>query len=498
MPSLSPPPGARSPEGEGLQADLFDYGLLKDYLGFVFGGVRRHPALASGVFTGVAVVSIAMALLMPKTFHVETKILAQRNQVMASLGNPHRSIPFDSDAPTRAAQETVLRRDNLVSLVKQTNLLDQWDATRAPILRFKDAVLNAVAGPPDDADRLDAMLGLLEKRLKVTTDNTTVTIAIDWPTAQLAYQLVEAAQQNFLEARHVSEVSAIAEAISILEMHASTVHDTIDEALQQVQSLHDGKRKAPGPAAPLGPVAPKPVAAAAPKGPEINEHELAQLKFILKGKRRAIADLEEFRGRRLTELNAALAEQKVMYSDQHPVILDTRQRISSLQQESPQITALKHDEAELVAEYTRKGGRDPDALIEPRAPVARSRATELEVAAPSRSLEGDPAMDYAQGQLKMATSNYEELMMRIDAAKIELDTARAAFKYRYSVVNPAQLPKKPLKPNVPVLIFAGLLAAALTALFAGTATEVWKGRIVERWQVERTLGLPVLAEVKRT
>ncbi len=486
----------------GNSADLFDYRQLKDYLGFIFRGVGRHRLLAGTVFSLTAAGVIALALVLPKTYHVQTIILAQRNQVMASLGNPHRSIPGDSDAPTRAAYETVLRRDNLVSLIKQTNLIDQWEASRAPVLKLKDAVLNAVRGPLDDDDKLDSMIGLLEKRLKVMTDDTssTVTIAIDWPTAQMAYQLVEAAQQNFLEARHVSEVSAIAEAISILEVHASTVQDTIEQALQEMEKLHEQRKKGnkSGAAAPVAkPVGDDDARRAVARPGSGGDEELAQLKFMIRAKRRSILDLEEFRNRRLTELNSQLAEQKVQYSDQHPNIIDTQQRIDALKRESPQIASLKHDEAALGEEYRRKGGKaDPDSLTEPVRRAGRNLENELQ--APDLALGDDPATEFARSQLRMASAKHEDLLMRIDAARIELDTARAAFKYRYSVVNPAQLPKKPVKPNLPLVVTGGLFAALLLALFAGAGTDLWRGRLVERWQIERNLELPVLAEVKRS
>jgi len=37
-------------------------------------------------------------------------------------------VPWDADAPTRAAaEETILRRDNLISLITQTDLIREWD-----------------------------------------------------------------------------------------------------------------------------------------------------------------------------------------------------------------------------------------------------------------------------------------------------------------------------------------------------------------------------------
>src|SRR6185369_12991331 len=171
----------------------------------------------------------------------EAKILAQPNVINSALGNPNRPIPRDTDAPTRAASETILRRDNLISLIKQTDLLDQWASTRAPALRVKDFFSDLLRGSASEEDRLDALVGLLEMKLQVQIGERTVTIMIDWPNDEMAFRLVEAAQQNFLEARHVSEISSISEAISILEGHAAGVREVIDGALERIQRFNDKK-----------------------------------------------------------------------------------------------------------------------------------------------------------------------------------------------------------------------------------------------------------------
>jgi uncharacterized protein involved in exopolysaccharide biosynthesis len=498
----NPPPRG---EGEGEAADLFDYQQLKHWVGFVWRGVGRHRTLALGTFVTVLAAGALATAYFPRTYHVESKLLANRSQVIRELGNPRSNL--QGDDPTRAAEETIFARDNLVALVRQTNLIQRWQETRAPVLRLKDAVVGLVAGPMTDEDKLDAMVGTLEKKLRVQVDSKTVTILIDWPDAQLAYQIVEAAQQNFLETRHVTEMSAISEALSILEVHASRVQDQMDDALAELEKTRETRRKGLRPAAVPATEGSAPVAPAPPQpAPEpgrsavamANDSELAQIKFLIASKKRAAADLEDFRARRLAELTAQLAEQRVQYADQHPVVLDTLSRIEALKQDSPQLIQLRQDAADLVAEYRRKGGGDPDSLIEPRRNQRTPRAVQAQAqsALSLNELSEDPTVEFARTNLRMATAKYEELMMRIDAARIELDTARAAFKFRYSVVRPASIPKKPVKPNVMLLLIASLVGALGLAVLVGAARDLWRGRLVESWQVERTLGLKVLSEVR--
>jgi hypothetical protein len=53
-----------------------------------------------------------------------------------------------------------------------------------------------------------------------------------------------------------------------------------------------------------------------------------------------------------------------------------------------------------------------------------------------------------------------------------------------------------VKPDVGLILGAILLAALLTALLTGASRDWISGRLVEPWQVERALDLPVLSQVK--
>lgn len=485
-------------QAPSTEPQLFDTELIQRVVGFVFRGVRRHRLLSLGTFLGVLAIGVAAAILLPRSYHAESRLLANNNELIRALGNPRSALR--SEDPTRAARELIFAHENLVSLINQTNLMKSWEETRPPIVKLKDKVTHLFSGEPTSDEKIDAMVGLLEKRLQVSTDQQTVTIAIDWHDAQMAYLLVDTAQQNFLETRHITEMTAISEALSILEMHASQLQKTVEDGLHELERVRELRKKGGAPESPPPPVAidaPSPTERA-PMLPSATEQELAQLKFLLNSKKRALADLEDFRTRRVTELTAQLQEQKVQYADQHPVILDTMSRLDALKLDSPQMAQVKGDIDSLEQEYKRKGGRDSDALVEPTRPrpaqrrVSSPQSTELTPA----ELADDPVVDFTRNNLRVASAKYEDLLMRIDSARIEQDTARAAFKYRYSVVRPASVPKKPEKPNVALVLAAAFVAALGAALVIGALRDWSSGTLVEAWQVERSLGLPVLSQVK--
>ena len=479
---MEQPDRTREPEGAGPRrapqprlaadeaidhgsADLFDWPAIRAWTAFVWGAPRRHKRLAGGVFvTCLALAAMAVAWL-PRTYRTEARILASRNVILPLVGNPGRAIPMDADAPTRGAAETILRRESLVALVKQTNLVERWQLARPLVLQLKDQLWARLAGPLDEETRVDALVYMLEQRLRVTTDDGIITIEVDWQDAQTAYLLVNSAQQNFLETRHALEVSTIAEAISILEGHAAELHARVEADSLALRAAREGRNAEAGAVQ-----APSPVGGAVAAGRKARQPresaELADLRLILAAKRRAVADLESFRQRRVGELQAQLSELKANYTAAHPQIQAIKESMESLTRDSPQLAQLRREEKELVAQLMTAAGanalEDPSALAAPTpAPVLVREYR----ARPARQGDDDTA-ETMRMRVNLAIQKYEGLLDRIESARIELDTARAAFKYRYTVVRPAEVSKKPAKPNITLVLLSGPLLGLILAFGA--------------------------------
>jgi hypothetical protein len=212
------------------------------------------------------------------------------------------------------------------------------------------------------------------------------------------------------------------------------------------------------------------------------------LRLAYSAKRRAIQELEDFRRRRLEELQKQLAEQRMTYASLHPIIRNTEQSIAALAGDSPQLGHLRREARELAGRYTELGGGDiaGEGLSEPRL----SRA----LPAGRPSADENPGAEYARTQMRFTTEKYEELLSRIDAARIELETAQAAFKYRYAVLNPPQLPKGAQSPSLPTVLLGGLLAGLALGVLAARVRDWRAGWILSTWQIERQLGIRVLAQ----
>jgi uncharacterized protein involved in exopolysaccharide biosynthesis len=97
----------------------------------------------------------------------------------------------------------------------------------------------------------------------------------------------------------------------------------------------------------------------------------------------------------------------------------------------------------------------------------------------------------------MVVMRHQEKLRRLDQAQTELEISKVSMKHRYSVLLPALFPEKPSKPNPKLIAIAGVVGGVGLAVFAAVALDILRRRVLEKWQVERLLKLPVLAELER-
>jgi len=219
---------------------------------------------------------------------------------------------------------------------------------------------------------------------------------------------------------------------------------------------------------------------------EPNE-DLIQLRGALETKERAISDVEEIRRRRQTDLQSQLDAQRAVLSDAHPTIINLRQDLAALTKDSPQISQLREEARKIRQEYTRIA-TDPRRKTAPQTVVTTSPA--YRAAGPATPVEENE-------RVRQARFQHQQMIDRLNVAMLERDAAGAAFKYRYVVSWPAEIPRNPSSPSAPKYLVVGLLGSLLLALLAVTVLELRRGRIVQRWQVRKQLGLPILAEQGR-
>jgi hypothetical protein len=501
-------PRAGAPPEEGGD-DEFDLQQLKEVVGFLLRAPRRRPRLAIATLVLTLTIGVLLAKYSPRTFACDVRILAQRNLVLPALDNPGRAVPHDADAPTKNAADAILRRDNLVALTKQLDLVDRWEATRQPALRFKDSF----SGARNDDERLRDMIALLGKGLAVLCDESSITISIEWPDREMAFDIVSLVQKNFLEARYDANVNVIVEAIRILDERAKPQAAEVDAALADLMKIEaDRSGAGVAPALPVVPPMPSPGAApsprpapspvptsaataAAPSGDSDVAHELQDI-------RRRIRAVTEDHERQVADAQRQLVDARATLGPMHPTVLGLNEKIAQLGETPPELKTLDARERELVAQLATPSAAPSatgtDALPPPRRAAqysAPAPAATRPVAMRPIDLRDDSRTVLARQRLTMASTKYNELLSRIESANIELEVTRAAFKYQYTVVRPPEVPRGPSKPNVVLLLVGSLFLSILLMVLVPGGVDLWRGRLMEPWQVERRLKLPILGDM---
>lgn len=479
-----------APVGDDENA-LFSIVSLRELAGFPFRALRRHVLLAAATFVGLGGMALAVAFLAPRHYRVEAKLIADRNSMISNIGNPQRSIPTESETPTRLAAEAVKKRENVDRIIGETKLLSLWPKMRSPAGRVKDFALAVVNRSTPEAERMKALVGFLSQRLSVKTEEGTVTIGVDWPEPKTAYAIVTAAERNFVEERHNSEVAMIQESISILEGHLASAQASIDQSLTAIRRARGN--------APQG-ISTQAIIAAigrtTPRRRPTGSLEADALQASLAAKQQTIAQLEALRAQRMATVQGRLEELRNTYGPAHPEISTLEDNLKALSSPLPQLEDLRREAEGLRTRLSAMGITAVEPLPVETRDDGATRAL-LERLATVRPDSGeDPELTYAQSKLKIATSDYESLLDRLEGARIELETARAAFKYRFETVLPPELPKKANSPNVPLIAVGGVVFAAVLAVFAVIGIELIDGRLREPWQVRMLVGLPVVARVR--
>jgi hypothetical protein len=482
-------------EGGGVQPEV-----LKSYLAFGLRALSEHRWLSIGVFVFITGMSLIAVAVWPRAYQCETKLMSQ-----ASTGLAAQNADSVRDALNfKGAQEVIMRHDNLVSIVRQTDLVKHWTENRPFILGIKDAVMNTLRGKPNPKDMEGVLVYTLKTRLQVQAADGVLTLSIEWPDAGMAARLLEVATQNFLEARHVAEISTIADYIAILEGHAVKLRTEIDKNVEQIQRLREeklaqyGRRPDGAPvlaAAPAAPAAGTVQRAPAPARPRstVEQEDVARLRVQLEAKQRAMADLEDNRNRRLAEQQARLRELSLKYTEAHPLVEDAKQNVRALAEDSQQVLALRKEIQGMEGELERKrslagdvratatGARTTTAGAGAAAAAAVSASDPLppEVLRFLQDAGGETFDPAVAAQFRHSVEKYTHLRGTISTARIDLDTAQAAFQYRYKVMAPPEPPPKPSKPKVALILIGGLAAGLFLGIAAALILALRSDRIVD-------------------
>jgi hypothetical protein len=351
---------------------------------------------------------------------------------------------------------------------------------RQPHRRLIDKINRRLGkAPPTDDEKFEALVTNIQNRMKVWVDATTVTVKLEWSEPEAARDIVDAAVHNFQEARFQSEVGVMPERLKILENGVAQAHKDLETAgleLVRQQKLANPKERINL----LIPVLPQGV-----KDEPIDPATKARLDNV----RQQIAILQEAKLRREAELQQELIQKQRTLADGHPDIVALKQTIAATHVDPPQLAKLRQEERDIMADVSAKQKAAADARPTP-APVVRPVAAPAPTEPPPQATK---SLQDAQVQFEAVTKKYSDLVAQLDAARIEMKTQEAAFKQRYKVTHPAEVPNGPKRPVGVIAILIGVMSTIAAVLAVAGLADRFSGIFFEPRDVRDRLGLPVFA-----
>jgi len=189
----------------------------------------------------------------------------------------------------------------------------------------------------------------------------------------------------------------------------------------------------------------------------------------------------------LPEMEAELASLLTKYTEAYPRVRLLRAsiaRLKALEQREqlaaavdPQHTESLKAQLAAVDRELKERQQENQRLIQ-EIQVVRSHLRQI----PVREQE----MASLTREYEMSKANYKSLQDKLYAAEMAADLERRQKAERFTILEPARVPERPVKPNRPLLASLGCLVALLGGVMVGLAREFRKNTVLGEWEVPAT------------
>lgn len=203
---------------------------------------------------------------------------------------------------------------------------------------------------------------------------------------------------------------------------------------------------------------------------------------------------------RLKELRVTLGSLRARFSEEYPDVIKTKAEIAEIEKR------LKHNGGQKAVEEKP----DSPAYIALSAQLAgvqseiKSMQRQVENLARKRDdyrrrLEMSPRVEEGYKKLLVERNNtqakYDDLMKKFMDAKVAHGLEKGQMGERFTLIDPAKLPEKPVRPNRPVILFIGLILG-IGAGVGTAALQEGTDRSARRPEdLSAVFSYPVLAEI---
>ena len=240
-----------------------------------------------------------------------------------------------------------------------------------------------------------------------------------------------------------------------------------------------------------------------PRHPDVKKlkKEIAKLEARVGGRE----DDLQLKIKQLIDLQGQLAALKGRLGDKHPDVIKLSRQTAAL-------------EAEVEAAKNDTGTNDKTSLAEPENPAYINIQTQIastamevaemkkardnlkrEIAKYQQRLENAPVVERDYSQLTRDYDNakfkYNEIMNKLMEARVAQGMEESQKGERFTIIDPAQLPEKPFKPNRLAIVLIGFVLALGAAVGAAAVRESLDDSVKNPEELDNLTGVPVLSTI---
>jgi len=226
---------------------------------------------------------------------------------------------------------------------------------------------------------------------------------------------------------------------------------------------------------------------------------------------------EDPTGQELADLRKRLVDLQAHYTEFHPDVISTRKKIANLEGKVERIPVARTERTALEnkSEPSQKARTGPklsprfkeveDQLIANEMEMKRLQQEESNVKSQmARYLERientasrELAMNLLTRDYQNTKESYQSLLKKSEEAKQAENLERRQKGEQFRVIDPATVPDKPFKPNVPKTLLYGLLFGVASGLAMVFVREQLDRSFRDAEDLEKTSGFKVLANIPR-
>jgi polysaccharide chain length determinant protein (PEP-CTERM system associated) len=453
---------------------------------------RRRRGISISVFA-VLMLTVLVILVWDPVYRSTSTILIEEQEIPREYVTP--TISSYADQRLQAINQRIMSAARLLELVNRFDLYADKRkrfSTEEIIddMRVKDIKFETVT-----ADVVDSRTG------RPTTATIAFTVSYEGKNPVIIQQVANALASLYLEenSRIIDEQST--GATKFLETEMNSVKATLAELEKRIAAY---KEKNPYAL------------------PELLQFNLQTLDWSernydqLKDNLRALQEKESYLKsklssmapdavnqdkERLKELRVMLGSLKARYSEEYPDVIKTKKEIEQL-------------EKKLQSQLNRP----KDIMDKPDNPSYISLDAELvsvqsEVSSVKQQIEDlDKKRETYRKRLEMAPrvsegymnllvernntqSKYDDLMKKYMEARVSHGLEKEQMGTRFTLIDPAKLPEKPVRPNRPIILLFGLIIGIFAGVGTASLQEVTDHSARSSEDLATSFPFPVLAEI---